>query len=157
MTLASVQKALKPLGLLDRIIFFEKDATPTVADAARLLGCEPRLIAKTMAVKLHSGPALIVLAGDARVEGKKFRKRFQESMKFSPSEALLELTGHGPGSMTPIGAKQGVPIYFDASLRSLPELYPAGGTAETVVRLTLTELEKAAPPDEWVDLAREGE
>ena len=60
MTLASVQQALEPLGLLDRIVFFEKDA---VADAARLLGCEPRLIAKTMAVKLLSGPALIVLAG----------------------------------------------------------------------------------------------
>ena len=78
-------------------------------------------------------------------------------MKFIPSAELLELTGHGPGSMTPIGAKRGVPIYFDESLRSLPELYPAGGTAETVVRLTLSELEKAAPPDEWVDLAREGE
>ena len=63
MTLASVQQALEPLGLLDRIVFFEKDATPTVADAARLLGCELRLIAKTMAVKLLSGPALIVLAG----------------------------------------------------------------------------------------------
>ena len=58
MTLASVQQALEPLGLLDRIV-----ATPTVADAARLLGCELRLIAKTMAVKLLSGPALIVLAG----------------------------------------------------------------------------------------------
>lgn len=157
MTLASVQQALEPLGLLDRIVFFEKDATPTVADAARLLGCEPRLIAKTMAVKLLSGPALIVLAGAPRVDGKKFRRRFQESMKFIPSEERLEMTGPGPGSMTPIGAKRGVPIYFDESLRSLPERHPAGGAAETVARLKLSELEKAAPPNEWVDLAREGE
>lgn len=78
-------------------------------------------------------------------------------MKFIPSEERLEMTGHSPGSMTPIGAKRGVPIYFDESLRSLPERHPAGGAAETVARLKLSELEKAAPPNEWVDLAREGE
>ena len=66
-------------------------------------------------------------------------------MKFIPSEERLEITGHGPGSMTPIGAKRGVPIYFDESLRSLPERHPAGGAAETVARLNLNISPKKRP------------
>lgn len=155
MTLASVEAALEPLGLLDRIIFFGRDATPTVADAAKLLGCSTNRIAKTMAARLNTGPLLIVLAGDARIDSRKFRRRFGESLKLIPGEALLELTGHGPGSMTPIGAKPGVPVYFDQTLKALPELYPAGGTADTVVRLTLEELLRATPRVEWVDIGKE--
>ena len=153
MSRSAAENALRNAGFADRVIVMDQN-TATVQLAAEALGVEPGRIAKTLSF-LHDGGALMIVAeGAARIDNAKFKQAFGFKAKMIPGEQVEELTGHAPGGVCPFGRKAGVPVYLDVSLRRYDVVYPAAGDDHTAVRLTLDELEQAAKPEGWVDVAK---
>lgn len=131
-------------------------SSATVELAARAVGCEPARIAKTLSFEIAGEVALIVFAGDARINNQKFKARFHTKAKMLSADVAEELIGHAVGGVCPFGIKEGCDVYLDESLRRFDVVYPAAGTAASAVELTIEELERACAPCEWVDVSRLG-
>lgn len=128
-------------------------SSATVELAAALIGCEPERIAKTLAFEAGR-PLLVVAAGDARIDNRKFRERFGIKPKMMSGERIAELVGFEPGAVAPFGFNPGVDIYLDESLARFEVVYPSGGDAASVVELTLDELQTLSGATTWVDVSR---
>ncbi|HJV01099.1 MAG TPA: YbaK/EbsC family protein [Burkholderiaceae bacterium] len=128
-------------------------STATVALAAEAHGVEPGRIAKTLAFRLGDGRAIVlVAAGDARIDNKKFKDALGKG-KMLPAEEVMALTGHPVGGVCPFGLAQPLPVYLDASLRAYDEVLPAAGGVHTAVRITpqhMAEITAGA----WVDVCQ---
>lgn len=154
MAIEEVRKELAGLGLADRIMEFDASSA-TVAEAARDLGCEPARIAKTMAFRVGEDPVLIVMAGDGRVDNARYKARFHTKAVMIRPEELVEAVGHPMGGVCPFAVHSGVRVYLDESLRRFDVVYPAAGTANSAVRLTVSELEHSVKNFAgWVDVAK---
>ena len=152
----SIQRArvhLEAVGLADRIMEFEVSSA-TVELAAKAVGCEPARIAKTLSFHVADRVALILFAGDARINNQKFKARFHTKARMLRADEAEELIGHGVGGVCPFGVNEGCDVYLDESLRRFDVVYPAAGTPASAVRLTPEELERACSPCEWVDVSR---
>ncbi|MBA5687570.1 YbaK/EbsC family protein [Rugamonas apoptosis] len=127
--------------------------TATVALAAEAHGVEPGRIAKTLAFRLGDGRAIVlVAAGDARIDNKKFKDALGKG-KMLPAEEVMELTGHPVGGVCPFGLAQPLPVYLDTSLREYDEVMPAAGGVHTAVRIApqhMAEITAGA----WVDVCQ---
>lgn len=153
MSIASARAHLARHGLDDRVVEFAVSSA-TVDLAAAALGVAPERIAKTLSFELPDGPLLIVFAGDARVDNRAFKDRFGAKARMIPADRVEELVGHAPGGVCPFGAADGVPVYLDASLRRFDVVYPAAGSGNSAIGLTLAELEAAAEASGWVEVGR---
>lgn len=154
--MVAIEKArehLRDRGLEDRILEFE-ESSATVELAARAIGCEPERIAKTLSFHVGDRVALVVFAGDARVDNRKFKDTFHGKAKMLRADEAEELIGHGVGGVCPFGVNEGCDVYLDESLRRFDVLYPAAGNAASAVRLTIEELERACQPCTWVDVSK---
>ncbi len=121
------------------------------------LGCEPERIAKTLSFHMNDGVVLIVAAGDVRVDNKKFKEKFHTKAKMLSFEEAEDLIGHTVGGICPFGVKEGVKIYLDNSLRRFKTVYPAAGSSNSAIELTLDELYIYSNCIEWVDVSKEKE
>ena len=148
-----VTQHLARFGLEKRIITLDSSSA-TVALAAQALGCKEALIAKTLSFELNGMAILVVAAGDAKVDNKKFKAVFGSKAKMPSSEAVEQLTGFRPGGVCPFAAKEGVKVYLDISLKRFETVYPAGGSGNTAVKLSLAELEQASQAEKWVDVCK---
>lgn len=144
---------LERFGLADRIKLFEVSSA-TVELAAQAVGCEPARIAKTLSFLLPDGPVLILAAGDARIDNPKYKAAFHTKAKMIPFEEVEALIGHGVGGVCPFGVNDGIPVWLDESLRRFEVVYPAAGTSNSAVELTLRELETASCALGWVDVCK---
>ena len=153
MSLERATAHLERFGLADRIKLFDVSSA-TVELAAQAVGCEPARIAKTLSFLLPDGPVLILAAGDARIDNSKYKARFHTKTKMIPHGQVEELIGHGVGGVCPFGIHDGVPVWLDESLRRFDIVYPAAGTSNSAVRLTLEELEQASQAQGWVDVCK---
>ena len=153
MSLERATAHLERFGLADRIKLFDVSSA-TVELAAQAVGCEPARIAKTLSFLLPDGPVLILAAGDARIDNSKYKARFHTKEKMIPHAQVEELIGHGVGGVCPFGIHDGVPVWLDESLRRFDIVYPAAGTSNSAVRLTLEELEQASQAQGWVDVCK---
>ena len=153
MSMERARAYLASKGLEDRIMEFE-ESSATVELAARLVGCEPSRIAKTLSFHVGDRVALVLFAGDARVDNRKFKDTFHSKAKMLAASEAEELIGHGVGGVCPFGVNEGCDVYLDESLRRFDVVYPAAGNAASAVRLTLDELEEACSPCAWVDVAK---
>ena len=153
MTIEQVREYLAGCGLGDRVQEFDVSSA-TVELAAQALGCEPCLIAKTMSFLVDEHVALVVLAGDARIDNAKFKAEFHRKAKMLSHEQVSELTGFPVGGVCPFLAPEGTKVYLDESLKRFETVYPAAGSRNSAVRLDLAELERAAKPVKWVDVGR---
>lgn len=152
----SIDKArahLAAAGLDDRIMEFEQSSA-TVELAAQAVGCEPARIAKTLSFHVGDRVALVLFAGDARIDNRKFKDRFHTKAKMLGADEAEPLIGHGVGGVCPFGVNECCDVYLDESLRRFDVVYPAAGTAASAVRLTIEELERACAPCEWVDVSK---
>ncbi len=95
-----------------------------------------------------------MFAGDARVDNRAFKDRFGVKARMMSGDTIEPLVGHAPGGICPFGINPGVPVYLDESLRRFAEVYPAAGSSNSAVRLTLDELEVASSPVGWVAVGR---
>ena len=139
-------------GMEERILEFPISSA-TVAEAAKAVGTEERRIAKTLSFMLDEGPILVVAAGDAKIDNKKFKGTFHKKASMLKVDELPELVGHPVGGVCPFGIREGVKVYLDQSLRRFPTVFPACGSANSAIELTCDELHTISHAVDWIDIA----
>lgn len=127
------------------------DGTQTVELAAKALGVEPALIAKTLALKVGERFVIVVAKGDARLDNRKFKTRFQVKARMMSAEEVLSITGHPVGGVCPFGLKTKLEIYLDESLRPFAKVYPAAGAPNNCIEIAPDELAHITGAT-WVDV-----
>lgn len=151
-----VRTCLTPFGVADRIQELPV-STATVALAAEALGCETGRIAKTLSFMANGIPVFLVASGDCRIDNRKYKQRFGCKAKMMTAEELESLTGLHFGGVCPFGLPDAAEVYLDESLKAYGYVYPACGTANSAIRLTLDELEKCSCARGWVDVGKDAE
>ena len=131
-------------------------SSATVELAAEALGTEPGRIAKTLSFLNGERTILLLAAGDARVDSSRFKKAFGvKKVKMVPAEEVEARTGHAVGGVCPFGVPEGADVYLDVSLRRFETVFPACGSANSSIELTLPELEECSGSQGWVDVCRD--
>lgn len=153
MSFENVKKYLENIGLKDRIVVRE-DIGDTVEHAAKSIGCIPSQIAKTMSFLVDEKPVLIVMAGDAKVNGSKYKAYFHQKAVMIPKNQVEDLIGHLPGAVCPFGIHENVKVYLDISLKRFDKVYTAGGSLNSTVELSLDELIKYSNYVDWIDVCK---
>ncbi len=153
MSIERVKAFFKQFGMEERVLEFEVSSA-TVELAAAALGCEPQRIAKTLSVMQGEGAVLICAAGDAKVDNHKYKERFGTKAKMLSFEEVEQMTGHAVGGVCPFAVKEGVPVYLDVSLKRFETVYPACGSANSAIELSIPELEKYSGYEAWVDVCK---
>ena len=153
MAIDRVRAHFRERGMGDRVLEFA-ESSATVELAAAAVGCEPARIAKTLSFYVGDRVALVVAAGDARIDNQKYKARFGCKAKMLRAEDAEPRIGHGVGGVCPFAVNDGVDVYLDESLRRFDTVYPAAGSASSAVRLTPDELEACAAPCTWVDVCK---
>lgn len=153
MSIDSVKRYFANWQMEDRVLEFTVSSA-TVAAAALAVGCREQEIAKTMSFKLHDEAILIVLAGDARINNTKFKAQFKTKAILLKGDEVEARTGHPVGGVCPFDLPGDVTVYLDASLRRFAMVYPACGTANSAIGLTIPELEMTSHSVGWVDVSK---
>ncbi len=151
MSLELAKAHLEKFGLAEKIKEFSVSSA-TVTLAAEALHTEPRRIAKTLSFSQGERTVLIVAAGDAKVDNRKYKDRFGVKAKMLSPAEVEERTGHAIGGVCPFGNPIGVSVYLDTSLKRFETVFPAVGTAASAIELTIPELEHASLSLGWVDV-----
>ena len=150
MSYENVKKYFDQAGMGDRVVVRDHIGD-TVEHAAQAIGRKPEHIVKTMSFLLDGKPALICMAGDAKVHNTKYKACFHQKAIMIPGDQVEELIGHVPGAVCPFAVREEVKVYLDISLKRFSTIYTAGGSLNSTVKLTLEELERFAVPQCWVD------
>jgi prolyl-tRNA editing enzyme YbaK/EbsC (Cys-tRNA(Pro) deacylase) len=130
-------------------------SSATVEQAAETIGVSPARIAKTLSFRgVEENAILIVAAGDAKIDNKKFRQRFGVKARMLSPEEVLEQTGHAIGGVCPFGLVNQLDIYLDISMKRFTTLYPACGSTNSAIELTNEELSEYSAAKDWVDVCK---
>ena len=154
MSIEKVKAYFASVGLVERIQEFEVSSA-TVALAAEALHCEPARIAKTLSFAEGDGAILIVAAGDARIDNPKFKATFGMKARMLSAEDAVRLIGHAVGGICPFAVNEGVKVYLDESLKRFDLVYPAAGSSNSGIGLSIPELEEHSRFDIWVDVCKD--
>ena len=154
MSVERVREYLKQWNAEERILEFDVSSA-TVELAAQALHCAPAHIAKTLSFHLEERVVLIVAAGDARIDNRKYKARFGKKAVMLAAEEAEELVGHAVGGVCPFAVKEGVEVYLDLSLKRFQEVYPACGSSNSAICLTIPEWERFSGYLEWVDVCKD--
>lgn len=130
------------------------ESSATVELAAQALGCEPERIAKSLSFLVNDRAILIVAAGDAKVDNAKYKAAFGTKAKMLGKDEVLEKIGHEVGGVCPFGVNGSVAIYLDESLKRFKTVFPACGSSNSAIELTISELETYTPYQEWIDVCK---
>lgn len=153
MSKETVKEYFKQYEIEDRILEF-KESSATVELAAKAIGCKPEHIAKTLSFKVDNRAILIVIAGDTKIDNSKYKEEFKTKAKMLASEEVEEMIGHKIGGVCPFGIKEGVKVYLDTSLKRFEYVYPAAGSSNSAIKLSIEELEKHSNYEKWVDVSK---
>lgn len=153
MAIEKVREYFAGFGIADRILEFDSSSA-TVELAAQTLGCEPCRIAKTLSFMLEDGAILIVAAGDAKIDNTKYKARFGKKAKMLTPDEVVQLVGHAVGGVCPFAVNPGVNVYLDESLKRFDTVFPACGSSNSAIELTIPELEKYSVLSGWVDVCK---
>lgn len=153
MAIDKVKAYFKEFGIENKVMELE-NSSATVELAAAALGTAPERIAKTLSFLVDDNPILIVAAGDARVDNKKYRTFFGAKAKMIPSEDVERLIGHAIGGVCPFAINEGVKVYLDESLKRFETVFPACGSSNSAIELTMNELEKYSNSSNWIDVSK---
>ncbi len=153
MSIEKVRAYFRQYGMEDRIQEFAVSSA-TVELAAAALGCEPCRIAKTLSFLVEGKAVLIVAAGDARIDNPKYKAQFGTKAKMLTPEQVQELVGHPVGGVCPFAVSGGVSIWLDVSLKRFATVFPACGSSNSAIELTMEELEKYTPYSAWIDVCK---
>lgn len=154
MSLEKAKEHLKKYNLEKNIMEFNTSSA-TVEEAAKALNCEEKEIAKTLSFLVNDEPILIVVAGDKKIDNAKYKAEFSTKAKMIPYDDVENYTGHKPGGVCPFGVKENVKVYLDESLKRFDVIYPACGSSNSAVKLTIDELEKTSNYEKWVDVCKD--
>lgn len=153
MAINKVKAYFKTYNMEQRIQEFDSSSA-TVELAALALGCAPERIAKSLSFIVNQTPVLVVAAGDTKIDNSKYKAQFNikaKMLSFSQAETLI---GHSVGGICPFAVNKGVAIYLDKSLKRFDTVYPACGSANSCIELTIEELEKHSNFIAWVDVCK---
>ena len=153
MSIERAREYLKQYNMEDRILEFDVSSA-TVELAAQAVGCEPARIAKTLSFKVEDQPILIVAAGDAKIDNPKYKAKFHKKAQMLKPEEVTEFIGHAVGGVCPFGVPDSVDVYLDESLRRFKTVFPAAGSANSAIELSMEELEKYSHAMEWIDVCK---
>ncbi len=153
MSFEKAKAHLEKFGFDDRIHTFDVSSA-TVELAAKALGCESALIAKTLSFDVDGKCVLVVTSGDCKIDNAKFKAFFSTKAKMIDFERVEEMCGHATGGVCPFGINEGVLVYLDESMKRFAEIFPACGSSNSAVRLTPYELEKCSNSSGWVDVCK---
>ncbi len=153
MSLTKAKEHLKKYGLEDKIMEFSVSSA-TVKEAAIALNCKEEEIAKTLSFLVNDKPILIVTSGDQKIDNSKYKTEFHTKAKMIPFDEVENKIGHGVGGVCPFGINDDVKVYLDTSLKRFKTIYPACGTSNSAVKLTIEELEKTSNYIKWIDVCK---
>lgn len=153
MSITKVRAFFREHNMEDRVIEFEVSSA-TVALAAEALHCEPCRIAKTLSFHVGDKVVLVVAAGDVKIDNAKYKTQFGQKAKMLAFEEAEPLIGHAVGGVCPFAVNDGVEVYLDESLKRFETVYPACGSSNSAIELTIPELEKYAAPLAWIDVCK---
>lgn len=153
MAIEKVKQYFEAFGLADRVREFTVSSA-TVELAAQALNCEPCRIAKTLSFLVDGRPVLIVAAGDARIDNPKYKAQFGTKAKMLTPDEAETLIGHAVGGVCPFGINEGVTVYLDDSLKRFETVFPACGSSNSAIELSMEELEKYSGYTAWVDVCK---
>lgn len=151
MSIEKVREYFSAYGIENKIMEFDVSSA-TVELAAIAVGVEGARIAKTLSFLVKDEPILIVVAGDGRVDNKKYKATFSAKAKMLSHEQAAEMIGHAVGGVCPFAVNDGVKVYLDESLRRFETVFPACGSSNSAIELTIPDLEKYSQYEKWVDV-----
>ena len=153
MSIERVKEYFGKFHMADRIQEFDVSSA-TVELAAQALHCEGCRIAKSLSFKVSDKPIVIVAAGDAKVDNAKYKHQFGAKAKMLTVEEAVELIGHAVGGVCPFAVNEGVTVYLDESLKRFETVFPACGSSNCAIELTIEELETYSGYTEWVNICK---
>lgn len=153
MAIEAAKAHFRKYSIEERVLEFESSSA-TVELAALAAGCEPERIAKTMSFKIGDDPILIVTAGDVKIDNQKYKAQFLTKAKMLTPDEVTEKIGHAIGGVCPFGINEGVTVYLDESLKRFETVFPACGSSNSAIELTLPELERCSEFRDWVDVCK---
>lgn len=153
MAIDRVKTYFRQYGMEEKVKEFDVSSA-TVELAAQALSCEPARIAKTLSFMVDGHAILIVAAGDVKIDNHKYKEQFHTKAKMLTPEEAETLVGHAVGGVCPFAVNEGVAVYLDESLKRFETVFPACGSSNSAIELTITELEKYAQPVQWVDVCK---
>ena len=151
MSVENVIRFFHEKNISKEILTFED--TSTVPKAAASLGVTHGEIAKSLLFKLKEDFVMVVMAGDKRLDNRKFKDTFHTKAKMPEVDEVLGVTGHPVGGVCPFGLRQSIPIYLDQSLQAYEHVFPAAGEINAAVKLKVNELQEITGAT-WVDIAK---
>lgn len=153
MAIENVKRHFEKWNMAERIM--EKEvSSATVELAAQAVGCEPERIAKTLSFKIEDRPVLIVTAGDAKIDNPKYKAYFKTKAKMLTPEEAEIMIGHAVGGVCPFGIHDGVTVYLDDSLKRFDTVFPACGSSNSAIELSIEELERCSIYTSWIDVTK---
>lgn len=154
MSIEKVRSFFRSCGIEERLLEFA-ESSATVELAAHAVGCEPARIAKTLSFMVAGKPVLVVVAGDMRIAGPKFKAAFHEKPRMIPAAEVEACIGHAVGGVCPFAVKEGVEVYLDVSLKRFATVFPACGSGSSAIELSPEELERYSRAAGWVDVGKD--
>nr|WP_092072925.1 YbaK/EbsC family protein [Dendrosporobacter quercicolus]NSL48838.1 YbaK/EbsC family protein [Dendrosporobacter quercicolus DSM 1736]SDM51658.1 Cys-tRNA(Pro) deacylase, prolyl-tRNA editing enzyme YbaK/EbsC [Dendrosporobacter quercicolus] len=154
MAIAAVRNYFKTYGREQEILEFAQSSA-TVELAALALQVIPARIAKTLSFKHETSCILVVTAGDAKVDNRKYKEEFGIKAKMLSPDEVLALIGHAIGGVCPFGIENtAVRVYADISLKRFETVFPACGSSNSAIELNCSELFQYARAVKWVDVCK---
>jgi len=156
MSIDRVRSYMQQFGMEERIREFDVSSA-TVELAAQAVGVPAARIAKTLSFHDGDGCLLVVAAGDARVDNRKFKDTFHQKARFLTPDEAVQMTGHAVGGVCPFAVDENVSVYLDASLKRFTTVFPAAGSSNSAIELTCEELYRTSNAKAWVDVCKDWE
>ena len=153
MAIDKVKAYFRKHGMEERVREFDVSSA-TVELAAAALGCEPQRIAKTLSFMADGHGILVVAAGDTKIDNPKYKAQFGAKAKMLTPDEAESLVGHAVGGVCPFAVNQGVDIYLDDSLKRFETIFPACGSSNSAIELSIEELEKYSGYAAWIDVCK---
>lgn len=153
MAIEKVKTYFEQYQMADRIQEFDVSSA-TVELAAAALHCEPQRIAKTLSFMVDDHAVLVVAAGDAKIDNLKYKAQLGKKAKMLSPEEVETLVGHAVGGVCPFAVNEGVEVYLDVSLKRFETVFPACGSSNSAIELTIPELEEYSGYLKWVDVCK---
>ena len=153
MAIEKVKEYFRQYGMENRVKEFEVSSA-TVELAAEALHCEPCRIAKTLSFMVDGKPVLIVAAGDTKIDNPKYKAQFGKKAKMLTPAEVETMVGHAVGGVCPFAVNDNVTIYLDESLKRFQTVFPACGSSNSAIELTIPELETYSAFTAWIDVCK---
>ena len=156
MAIEKVKEYFRQFGIEDKIMEFDVSSA-TVDLAAEAVGVEGARICKTMSFLKPDGAGAIVvqMAGDGRINNRKFKDQFGFKAKMLKPDEVIEYTGHAIGGVCAFAIERDdVDVYCDESMKRFETVFPACGSDNSAIELTNDELYEYSRAAGWVDICK---